>query len=71
MIAVKGSLTYGSRNVVVDIELEPARLTVLTGPNLAGKSLVLRCLYSKAEARVGRLGGGWRACRAMWARRSS
>lgn len=55
MATVKGILTYGNKNVVVDIELQPARLTILIGPNLTGKSLVLRCMYSKAEARVGRL----------------
>ena len=56
MITVKGSLTYGNKNVSVEIELEPARLTILTGPNLTGKSLVLKCVYSKAETKVGRLG---------------
>lgn len=55
MITVKGDLTYGNKNVKVDIELEPARLTVLTGPNLTGKSLVIRCVYNRAETRVGRL----------------
>ena len=55
MITVKGSLIYGNKNIAVDIELEPARLTILTGPNLTGKSLVLRCVYNKAETRVGRL----------------
>ncbi|MEM0278233.1 MAG: hypothetical protein QW677_11285 [Pyrobaculum sp.] len=55
MITVKGNITYGNKNIAVNIELEPARLTILTGPNLTGKSLVLRCLYSKAEIKVGRL----------------
>lgn len=55
MITVRGNITYGNKNISIDIELEPARLTILTGPNLTGKSLVLRCVYSKAETKVGRL----------------
>ncbi|AFA39157.1 hypothetical protein Pogu_1130 [Pyrobaculum oguniense TE7] len=36
MITVKGNITYGNKNIAVNIELEPARLTILTGPNLTG-----------------------------------
>ncbi|RFA95076.1 hypothetical protein [Pyrobaculum aerophilum] len=54
MISLKGKLTYGNKEIGVDIEIEPARVTLLTGPNLTGKSLVLRCIYKMATKQLGR-----------------
>lgn len=41
---ISGSLSYGTRALTVDLELDVRPLTMLIGPNLTGKSLVLQAL---------------------------
>jgi predicted ATPase len=40
--------------VVVEIEADASGAVALIGPNLSGKSLVLRCLYDRAVYKIGR-----------------
>ncbi|ADN50542.1 hypothetical protein [Vulcanisaeta distributa] len=53
-LAIKGSLTYGGREVNVDIGIELKPLTILIGPNLSGKSLTLMCLAKLARTIIAR-----------------
>jgi hypothetical protein len=49
---VKVAGEYGK--TLVDIKVDVSGATALIGPNLAGKSLVLRCIYDRARVRIGR-----------------
>ena len=46
---VKSSLEYGGWRLKLDLDLELAPLTILIGPNLAGKSLIL-CAVAEAAS---------------------
>ncbi len=47
---------FGELNnkVVTDIEVDASGAVALIGPNLTGKSLLLRCIYQRARSRIGR-----------------
>lgn len=53
-VRVAGELAYGSAVITPQIEAEVSGAVALIGPNLAGKSLLLQCLYSCARDKVGR-----------------
>ena len=44
-----------SNKLVVELEINASGAVALIGPNLAGKSLLLRCIYQHARSRIGRL----------------
>jgi hypothetical protein len=55
MVKINGELKYGNKQLIVDINLDNVSgATALIGPNLSGKTLVLRCIFSRARHRIGR-----------------
>jgi len=44
----------GNKTLAVDLEIDGTGAVALIGPNLTGKSLVLRCIYQRAQSRIGR-----------------
>ncbi|MGB9704522.1 MAG: hypothetical protein ACPL3C_03655 [Pyrobaculum sp.] len=56
MVSIRGVIKYGQKQIEVDIDTPlDKRITILTGPNLTGKSLVLKCIYTHAKRAIGRI----------------
>jgi len=51
---INGELKYGRSTLIVELETDASGAVALVGPNLTGKSLLMRCLYQMGKTRIGR-----------------